>query len=190
MRQNMKLLNELLQLLNEMNFQDATKLDAITRKAELYIKKIFGSNSKYIKDINSINFYSFVYPCDRESEIKLWNEGTQQFVNIINTMKDELLLFQEDTPKSSPIAGVKSGAVSGAILDVKAVVPNAVSSNKVFIVHGHDEAMKQSVARLLERLDLDPIILHEKYNRGKTYFNKIARRKRRCGICNSFTFRR
>lgn len=32
---------------------------------------------------------------------------------------------------------------------------------KVFIVHGHDDAAKTSVARFIEQLDLEPIILHE-----------------------------
>jgi predicted nucleotide-binding protein len=43
----------------------------------------------------------------------------------------------------------------------------------VFIVHGHDEAAKQSVARYLERLDLKLLILHEQPNRGRTIIEKF-----------------
>ena len=43
----------------------------------------------------------------------------------------------------------------------------------VFIVHGHDEAAKQTVARFLEKLDLKPIILHEQPNKGKTIIEKL-----------------
>src|SRR5205823_10318590 len=46
-------------------------------------------------------------------------------------------------------------------------------SQDVFIVHGHDEAAKQAVARYLERLDLEPIILHERANRGRSLIEKI-----------------
>lgn len=49
----------------------------------------------------------------------------------------------------------------------------AAPSRKIFIVHGHDEAAKQQVARLLERLQLEPIILHEKPNKGRTIIEKI-----------------
>ena len=42
------------------------------------------------------------------------------------------------------------------------------SSDKIFIVHGHDEEMKQSIARLIEKLDLKHIILHEEADEGKT----------------------
>jgi len=47
------------------------------------------------------------------------------------------------------------------------------ASNKVFIVHGHDEAIKQSVARFLERLDLDVVILHEQPDKGQTLIEKL-----------------
>lgn len=43
----------------------------------------------------------------------------------------------------------------------------------VFIVHGHDNEAKLEVARLLERLKLKPIILHEQPNRGKTIIEKF-----------------
>ena len=46
-------------------------------------------------------------------------------------------------------------------------------SKRVFIVHGHDEAAKESVARLLEKLELEPIILHEQPNRGRTVIEKF-----------------
>jgi predicted nucleotide-binding protein len=46
-------------------------------------------------------------------------------------------------------------------------------SRKVFLVHGHDEAAKQSVARLLEKLGLQPIILHEQPNKGQTVIEKF-----------------
>lgn len=47
------------------------------------------------------------------------------------------------------------------------------SSTKVFVVHGHDEAIRESVARFLEKLDLDPVILHEKPNEGMTVIEKL-----------------
>jgi predicted nucleotide-binding protein len=46
-------------------------------------------------------------------------------------------------------------------------------SNRAFIVHGHDEAAKQSVARALEQIGLDPVILHEQVSRNRTIIEKI-----------------
>ena len=46
-------------------------------------------------------------------------------------------------------------------------------SNEVFVVHGHDELAKQTVARFIEKLDLKAIILHEQPNQGKTIIEKF-----------------
>jgi len=46
-------------------------------------------------------------------------------------------------------------------------------SKRVFVVHGHDHGSKESVARFLERLGLEVVILHEKANEGLTVIEKI-----------------
>jgi predicted nucleotide-binding protein len=52
---------------------------------------------------------------------------------------------------------------------------DATQSTKVFIVHGHDVAAKESVARFLSNLRLTPVILHEQPNEGKTIIEKFER---------------
>lgn len=50
------------------------------------------------------------------------------------------------------------------------------SENKeinVFIVHGHDNNIKEKVARFVEKLGFRAIILHEQPNRGKTIIEKF-----------------
>jgi predicted nucleotide-binding protein len=42
-----------------------------------------------------------------------------------------------------------------------------------FIVHGHDEAARESAARFLERLGVQPVILHEQANQGRTVIEKF-----------------
>jgi len=49
----------------------------------------------------------------------------------------------------------------------------ATLTTNVFVVHGHDEEMKQHVARTLSKLGLQPIILHEQPNAGKTIIEKF-----------------
>jgi len=53
-------------------------------------------------------------------------------------------------------------------------VNNQVRSNKIFVVHGHDNEMKSAVTQTLQTLELNPIILHEKPNSGRTLIEKIA----------------
>jgi predicted nucleotide-binding protein len=48
-----------------------------------------------------------------------------------------------------------------------------VAANKVFVVHGHDEAVLQAVARFLEQLELEAIILREQPDQGRTIIEKF-----------------
>ena len=46
-------------------------------------------------------------------------------------------------------------------------------TGKVFIVHGHDDAAKEGVARFVEKIGLTPVILHEQANSGRTVIEKF-----------------
>lgn len=58
------------------------------------------------------------------------------------------------------------------ILGLQFVQKNMIS-NRVFIVHGHDSELKETVARFLEKLNLKPVVLHEQSNRGRTIIEKF-----------------
>ncbi|WP_299574482.1 nucleotide-binding protein [uncultured Shewanella sp.] len=47
------------------------------------------------------------------------------------------------------------------------------NKRKVFIVHGHNNEVKQEVSRFVEQLGLEAIILHEQANAGMTIIEKI-----------------
>jgi predicted nucleotide-binding protein len=48
-------------------------------------------------------------------------------------------------------------------------------SDEIFIVHGRNEAAKESVASVIRRAGLRPVILHEQANGGKTIIEKFER---------------
>ncbi|MFA7235728.1 MAG: nucleotide-binding protein [Phycisphaeraceae bacterium] len=52
---------------------------------------------------------------------------------------------------------------------------NSVNTSRIFIVHGHDESERKKVARFVEKLGLEAIILHEQSNRGQTIIEKLER---------------
>ena len=60
-------------------------------------------------------------------------------------------------------ASIAAGQVSASVLD----------SNKVFLVHGHDNEAKEGTARFLQKLGLQPIVLHEQPNSGRTIIEKF-----------------
>ncbi len=58
---------------------------------------------------------------------------------------------------------------------------------KVFIVHGHDGELKQSVARIIEKQGFEVIILSEQANQGRTIIEKFEDYSDVCGAICLFT---
>ncbi|WP_199350886.1 TIR domain-containing protein [Haliangium ochraceum] len=58
---------------------------------------------------------------------------------------------------------------------------NAATRNKVFVVHGHDKGVRESVARFLEKLGFDAVILNERPDQGATIIEKFERESK--GVC-------
>ena|SRR5271157_2478158 len=63
--------------------------------------------------------------------------------------------------------------VSGESMSPGRSVAIECASRKIFVVHGHDEEAKLSVARFLDTLNLEPVILHEQPNQGRTIIEKF-----------------
>jgi predicted nucleotide-binding protein len=99
-------------------------------------------------------------------------------------------LFDDDAPSLYPESEASKDRVQEGIarlenlleiVDEKTVkravlhTPAAAAplSRRVFLVHGHNEEVKQTVARVLEKLDLQPIILHEQPDQGRTIIEKF-----------------
>jgi len=57
--------------------------------------------------------------------------------------------------------------------DVSTPAASGVSSNRVFIVHGHDDEAREACARLLSQIGVEPIILHEQATSGRTIVEKL-----------------
>jgi len=143
-------------MVNNLPYQDEEKLDALKKRAQMIIRNVFGDSSKYLKDLEDIDFYPIVFPAEEDDLNRWWRSGKNEMITLFNTMLDELKLFG---PSS------KAGKVQKT--DVKL-------SKQIFLVHGHDEAMEQAVARTLEKIGLEPIILHEKPSEGRTIIEKFT----------------
>lgn len=64
------------------------------------------------------------------------------------------------------VAGTAARAVSPP-------TASAVSTNRVFIVHGHDDEAREACARLLSKIGVEPVILHEQATSGRTIVEKL-----------------
>jgi predicted nucleotide-binding protein len=68
---------------------------------------------------------------------------------------------------------VRSTVISLRDAAISAETAAAEPSRKIFIVHGHDHEMKSDVARVVQQLGFEPIILHEQANKGRTIIEKF-----------------
>lgn len=155
------LIQQLITQIGTLPHRDSVALDALKKKSEMYIRNIFGESSKYLIDLKRINFRPMIYPADENYYNESWHSGISELKNLYQTMSDELSIF--GSKSSIPDEKQKSQKID----------PPAHLGSKVFIVHGHSEGIKSEAARLLEKLGLEPIILHEKPNSGKTIIEKF-----------------
>lgn len=151
-----KIISDLQKKVSNLDLND-DKVSILKFEIEMYIRKFIQDSTltEYINKINTIEFYPpyFGQPIDRYEEMTYWNSGKRELIGLLEVIKGVLLL-----EKSLP-----------SFDETK----KAVNNNKVFIVHGHDEAMKLEVKNTLQTLGLEPIILHEQNNNGKTIIEKF-----------------
>jgi predicted nucleotide-binding protein len=83
-------------------------------------------------------------------------ERTTRQVGALRSIRARLELFEGAT-KGQPTS-----------IQANAQALQTIASRDVFVVHGRDEAAKLAVARFLEKLDLNPVILHEQPDKGRT----------------------
>ena len=78
-----------------------------------------------------------------------------------------------DSYLRSRISELEEETMEMALASGEEGVVNRDVTRKVFVVHGHDYGSKETIARFLSQLGLDPIILHEKPNEGRTIIEKF-----------------
>lgn len=150
------LLSDLRANVESLQYGDKT-VDSLLKKGQLYIRKIFGNNSCYLEDLQNINFNPSCYytGMPQKNFIDSFEKGKIRFLNLIDVMLEDIML--EETGETELIKD-----------------HNTTKGNKIFIVHGHDEALRHTVARFVEKLRLEPIILGEKPTGGvKSILEKI-----------------
>ena len=135
-------------------------------KAENILTKCYGMESKELYRFRNIIFYPRYAYATQSDEVNLCAEGLKEAKAYFEVYLEEIEDHCAENV-SSDVSGISDEAKS-----VEKKV-NSTRKKKVFIVHGHDEALKQEVARIVEKQGLEAIILSEQANQGKTIIEKI-----------------
>ena len=143
------------------------------RETETLLIHAFGPKSRQVHDFKAISYYPPIisfgpYDDNRDTDYQtFYLSGLQTARECLLAIMTEVKDFYPDEPEPAPVD------VNAKTFEQRGGSNAGSNSRKVFVVHGHDEGMKSSVARFLEKLDLQPIILHEQPNGGKTIIEKF-----------------
>lgn len=135
------------------------QLDRVRKRANMLVKKVFSNDSEYLAEISKIRFSPMITTSGTTPDTyrKSFESGKRQLINLVKVMIEDIQLDSiNDFSNDEKGQGTKK------------------HNNNVFIVHGHSEEMKQYVARTIDKLDLDPIILHDQPSQGRTIIEKFT----------------
>lgn len=133
-------------------------------RADRFLAKHYGQESEERIRFSQVDFGEYHGQNDILAGIRC-KSGLQEAKAIFKVYLDEL--EQEDFDR----AAERIKAVGGEVVKINNWVEK--KHDKVFIVHGHDNALKQEVARIIEKQGLEAVILSEQANGGKTIIEKI-----------------
>jgi predicted nucleotide-binding protein len=145
--------------------------DNFARKSERGFPKAFSPEwiawTSRIRSVVERNFDS------KSASIQLL--GRAQEVQIIGNGRDNYEMAYSWYMHALELG--KRALQSDQFLEGKAIGPAdaRVQTNKVFIVHGHDERAKQELEIFVREIGLDPIVLHRQVDEGQTIIEKFEK---------------
>lgn len=149
-------LNEMLERAKEVGALSTSSSDFKKwhRDATVAIRHAFGEDSSYVADFKRIHFSPIVFMTGMTPDYSgVFQSGMRSVEATLKSMIEEIEEYWEDPPTASIVKTTNNG--------------------RVFLMHGHDEAVRATVARYLQQLGLDPVILAEQPSGGRTIIEKV-----------------
>lgn len=140
------------------------------RDTRLAVSNIFGEQSSQMYDFLAALENYRTLPENLPDKGKYFKLIASTLLGLLQSMSQEVEDFWPEEPKApapNPVT-TPDPAPAGAGEPSK-----GPSMKDVFIIHGHDHGTKDSVVLFLTRLGLNPIVLHEQPNRGRSVIEKF-----------------
>lgn len=136
--------------------EDTPEFIAWHVKAERFLIRKFGEDSfehtKFLNSEFSVRGYGYNYL----DYVSACASGLETTKGIFNT-------YLEEIKEENEMVNARNGKT----------ISHFDNFSKVFVVHGHNGELRESVARLLEKQGIEAIILSEQANNGKTIIEKF-----------------
>jgi len=146
----------LLEVANQLAWKrNFPELDAWESEVKIALSRFYGGDSEEYARFDAIWFRPGMYYSGQPDKdfIDAFQHGIQQARMFLTSRKRD---WEARTSASTPTR--------------RAIVANP---KDVFVVHGHDHGIKETVARFLSKVGLSPIILHEQPDEGRTIIEKF-----------------
>jgi predicted nucleotide-binding protein len=143
---------------------DIPQVEKLNAAVEGALIRTFGSNSiDYMRYKDAANIdngphnYAYEVPIEKVRETLTRSKSSS-----IALLEQAIESLQEQLEEAEPKA-----------VEPKLSTPTKTFSRKIFVVHGHEDAPRETVARFLGNAEFNPIILHEQASGGRTIIEKI-----------------
>lgn len=141
------------------------RVAALQASIDESLAQIFGvGTDRYIRYRRTIDWAEDIPSFGGELKLEKYREdvinGRGQVLAMLGEAKRSLEEWLSDL---GPVSASSSSSASRP----------AASNRKVFIVHGHDELPREAVARFLEAIDFEVVILNERASGNRTIIEKI-----------------
>ena len=132
-------------------------------KAHRFLIKTFGEDSYEIKEFDRISYSLSIYTFDTPDYefVRACKHGLEKAIAMLQTLKEDI--SDENISEDSQ---------------------QYREYDRIFVVHGHDGELRESVARVIERQGIEAVILNEKANCGRTIIEKLEEYgEAACAVC-------
>ena len=160
---------EALQSFNPAQMQSSfpPELAALETSIRRALEKTFGENTADFKRFASagdLRWSPGFFIMGEPTPLYEYQQGvTATKGHSLALLKEAIRTLEEDLAEIGP--GLETKAAKNT--------PDRAFSRRVFVVHGHDHEPKEAIARFLESIGFEPVILHEQANQGRTVIEKV-----------------
>ena len=133
------------------------------RNTRVAIDNIFGSSSSQTQEFVNIEYWSTGVRFSQSNEARdqtAYSRGLDEATAILESMFSEVDEYWEEDGQEMETP------VASATLE-------QTNTNQIFLIHGRDHGTRETVARFLESLGLEPVILQEQPDEGQTIIEKF-----------------
>jgi predicted nucleotide-binding protein len=167
-------------------------------------RKLLNQIQRLVEESEKFTFQNFCYPNSQSSqnggsdkpEWLTWRTRSYNLVNQLVASNSPAAILAEKTQhiptrgfgpqnfqllKETMIESLKLVALNikndsfGELKKQTTKSTAGTRSNKIFVVHGHDHALKTEAENFLNEIGLEPIVLHKKPDEGQTIIEKFEK---------------